>query len=412
MLRAKNVMVRLCVRQRELAAHVGVSDATVAQAMNHGVWPRRAGLAETMKVRVEDYLRERGARADELATLWQTAPENEVPLLLRSRAAAEALIPGQQADSDTEDLSMLLTHQTLTPEARRQFRIVRDPFVNELAGMDDVFMSPDISYAYAAMRQTAKHGGMLILAGQSGSGKSVLRKALVDWIHTDREPITVIEPYVINMTGDDQRGKKFNAADIVSAIIRTLDDSAPIRQTMQARMAQMHKMLKDSANMGQKHVVIIEEGHDIAKPTLRSFKRFFEVEDGFKKLLAIIVIGQDELARKWENYDPTIREVQQRGELIKLPPLDNHVEQYLRHKLKRVELDYDAIFERDVADAIRGVLRAHVADVQGGRRVVAERSICHPLAVNNLVTRALNQAVRIGAAKVNGALIAAAAKGD
>lgn len=410
MLNAKNVMVRLCIRQSELARHVGVSGAAIAQTMNHGIWPRRAGLAELVRVRTEDYLRCNGASEEEMATLWLTTPENEVPILLHSHAAGQASIPGHQAIDNQEDLSMLLTHQTLSPEARRHFRILRDPFVNELSSMDDVYISPDIGYAYGAMRQTAKHGGMLILSGQSGSGKSTLRKALIDWIRTDREPITVIEPYVINMTADDQRGKKFNAADIVGAIIRTLDSSVSVRQTMQARMAQMHRMLIDSANVGQKHVVVIEEGHDLAKSTLRSFKRFFEVEDGFRKLLSIIVIGQDELGRKWETYDPSIREVQQRGELIKLPPLDNHVEGYLRHKFKRVEVAYEDVFEKDAADAIRGVLRANVTETWGGKRVTQERSICHPLAVNNLVTRAMNQAVQIGAAKVNAALIAAAGK--
>lgn len=412
MLNAKNVMVRLNIRQAALARHAGVSGATVAQAVNHGFWPRREGMAELLQVRMADFLRAKGATPEELATLWQTAPENEAPVLLRGNAAGQASIPGHQANPQEELLQMLLTHQTLSPEARRHFRILRDPFVNELSSMEDVFMSPDISYAYAAMRQTAKHGGMLILAGQSGSGKSTLRKALIDWIRTDREPITVIEPYVIAMTGDDQRGRKFSAMDIVAAIIRTLDAQAPLRQTMQARMAQMHRMLIDSANVGQKHVVIIEEGHDLAKPTLRSFKRFFEVEDGFKKLLAIIVIGQDELGRKWETYDPSIREVQQRGELIKLPPLDNHIEAYLRHKFGRVDIAYDDVFDRDAADAVRGVLRASVTEVWGGKRQVHECSICHPLAVNNLITRAMNQAVRIGAAKVNAGLIVAASKGD
>ncbi len=35
---------------------------------------------------------------------------------------------------------------------------------------------------------------------------------------------------------------------------------------------------------GQRHVLIIEEAHDLSVHTLKYLKRFWELEDGFKKL--------------------------------------------------------------------------------------------------------------------------------
>ena len=47
-----------------------------------------------------------------------------------------------------------------------------------------------------------------------------------------------------------------------------------------------------------------------------------------------------------------------------------------------------------------------------GQRRTFEQSLCYPLAINNLVTRAMNNAVLIGSPKVDAALIKAAMRSD
>ncbi len=42
-------------------------------------------------------------------------------------------------------------------------------------------------------------------------------------------------------------------------------------------------------------LLVIEEAHGLPTATLKHLKRFFELEDGFKKLLGIVLIGQTEL---------------------------------------------------------------------------------------------------------------------
>ena len=172
----------------------------------------------------------------------------------------------------------------------------------------------------------------------------------------------------------------------------------------------MHSILRSSAQIGRKHVLIIEEAHALATPTLKHLKRFYELQDGFKKLLSIILIGQTELGRKLSEQNPEVREVVQRCEVVHLPALDNHVEPYLRHKLNRAELSFDALFALDAVDEIRNRLRHSETENQRGQRGVRTTSLCHPLAINNLVSAAMNEAVKIGAPKVTGALIAAAAR--
>ncbi|MNV98986.1 hypothetical protein D3C71_1943000 [compost metagenome] len=102
----------------------------------------------------------------------------------------------------------------------------------------------------------------------------------------------------------------------------------------------------------------------------------------------------------------------QRCELVTLPPLNNNVGAYLEHKFSRVGAKLDTVMTPDAIDAIRAVLRRDVTETLGGKRVTGEQSLCYPLAVNNLLTRAMNNALAIGAPKVNAALIQAAIKGD
>jgi len=307
---------------------------------------------------------------------------------------------------------MLLRKQPLTPECRRHFKIVRDPFTDEMESSEDVYLSDDIRYVRAAVRQCAKHGGMLAVVGESGAGKTTIKRDLKEWISTTREPITVIEPYVLGV--EDGESAKFNrtmrAQDIASAIIRGIDRLAIVRQTAQSRSEQVHELLRSSAKAGHRHVLVIEEAHDLPIPTLKHLKRFYELEpeSGFGRLLSILLIGQTELAWKLDDRNPRVREVVQRMEIATLGPLDDELQPYLKHKFKRIEIDADAIFDATAFDEMRARLQASQTVGRGQGRRVVTRSICYPLAVNNLASIALNQAARISAKKVTGELIAAA----
>ena len=396
----------------DCARHTGVSTATISLAINFNRWPKARVSGDELRERIRQYLTACGAPSETVAATFDEAP-TEPRANAALRAMAQATTSGPQPGSTQgEDPFMLLRHHSLSSAARQHFRVLRDPFINELNEDADVFITDDIRYVRAAMRHTARHGGMLAVVAESGGGKSTLRQDMIDWINTTGERVTVIEPYVIGMEDSHRRGKALMAADITGAVIRTVAPGTSLRMALQDRAAQMHNILKASAQVGQRHVLIIEEAHALAIPTLKHLKRFYELQDGFKKLLSIILIGQTELEKKLSEHNPEVREVVQRCELVKLPPLDNHVEGYLRHKLDRAGLQFDAIFAPDAVDAIRATLRQAVSETVRGQRQAREQSLCYPLAINNLVTRAMNEAVKIGAPKVNAALIAAAVRGD
>lgn len=400
MLKLKSVMTQFNIKQAQLAKHIdykgnSISQAVISQLVNHNIWPRSI-KREELEQKIEKALIKLGLSNDYLLNIFEE--ETDTAEILADDAVP---VDSNEKHLTKESAYMLLRKQTINRDARAHFRIPRDPFTDEMTQDADVYLSDDIRYVRAAMRQTAQHGGMLAVIGESGSGKSTLRHDLIDWININHEPITVIEPYVLGLEDNEVKGKSLKSMDISSAIISSINPQAKPRRSAEARARQMHELLKNSALSGRKHLLIIEEAHGLPIPTLKHLKRFYELQEGFKKLLSIILIGQTELQTKLSEYNPEVREVVQRCEVVNIKPLDFKVEEYIKHKFARVDMDYTALFDASAFNEI--IKRLRVASNRRGEKQV--RSLCYPLAVNNLVSNALNLAARIGSPTVTGEII-------
>ena len=293
---------------------------------------------------------------------------------------------------------MLLRKTSLSPAAKQHFKLFQNPFDNDVQAAEDVFANPDIRFVRDYMWLTAKQGGFIAVVGESGAGKSTLRRDLIDRVAREDAPIIIIEPIILAMEDNDVKGKTLKAASIADAIIYALAPLAKPRISMEAKGRQLHQILKDSRRAGFSHCLIIEEAHGLSVPTLKHLKRFLELEDGFKKLLAVVLIGQTELKTKLSERAPEVREVVQRCELIELRPLDAQLEEYLNFKFARVGSSLDKIFEKEAADAIRKRLIFTKSASKNNRDTV---SLMYPLMINNLVTGAMNEAAALGFPKVN-----------
>jgi type II secretory pathway predicted ATPase ExeA len=393
------------IPQRDLCKATGLSLSAINRICVHGEWPA-FGAGPALE-QIDAYLVRRGLTHNQQRNVLQALHKNKLAPVISNTTEAVPLSPETET---AKEEPMLLRHLRLSRQACDHFKIIRDPFVDELHGMDDVFITDGIRDVRAALRQTAKFGGMLAVVGEVGSGKSILRRDLHEWINQGNEPITVIEPYVTNMEDNDTRGKNLRAKDIEGTVIRALDPHTRLAANTQDRTLQMHKLLKASAKLGQKHVIVVEEAHALSIPTLKHLKRLYELDDGFRRLLGIILIGQTELEFKLSERNAEVREMVGRCAVVHVSALDNHVGAYLRHKFERVGLDAAALIAPDAIEEITARLRQTVSETWGGKRVQREQSLCYPLAINNLLTRAMNEAVKIGAAKVTAGLIVAATR--
>lgn len=378
-MRLKQLLEGLGQPQRAVADAVGISPAALSAIVTRGVWPRRD--TEGVKARLLDCLTENGAsKAAALAALNETKP-------------------GKPGTESTEDYTMLMRKQTLTPQAKRQFALVRNPFSDDLNGPDDVWLSGDLRYVRETMLSTARHGGLLAVIGESGSGKSTLRKDLENRVQADGLPIVLIQPYVLASEDNDKQGKALKSIHLAEAILYSVAPHAKCMSSPEARFRQVHQVLRDSARAGNRHCMIIEEAHSLSHATLKHLKRFLELEDGFTRLLSVILIGQTELRTKLGEADSTVREVVQRCEVVDINPLGNDLPAYVEHKFARAGVDMAKVIADDALKALADKLSGPRS--KGGRAV----SLVYPLAVNNALVAAINMAAHIGEARVSADVI-------
>lgn len=354
------------------AAEIGCSKTALINAVHRNEWPKKG--ADELRRKLKQFFETNGA---------------DIPAGLRNEPeAAPAPNPLKSEDND-----MLLRKATLTQAARRHFGLPRDPFNDEINSADDVYLTPDVRYVREAMFQTACHGGFVAVVGESGAGKSTLREDLQDRIMREGKQIVMIEPYVLAMEDNDQKGKTLKAVHIAEAILAAVAPNVSPKRSPEARFAQIHRALAESAKAGNKHVLVIEEAHGLPIPTLKHLKRFFELKHGFERLLGIVLIGQTELAQKLSENNPNVREVVQRCEVVTLLPLtDGKLAGYLKHKFERAGGDIAKVMDESAIDAITDRLTVRSRTQHGH----TQHSLLYPLAVNNLLSAAMNQAAELG----------------
>lgn len=392
----KGVLMDYGIEQRAYAAAIvqttgyvkgrPLSFSAAADLVARNIWPSMTPRAEIVR-QTGEFLRGHGVPEALIETAFEFDPDDN-----HKFKHPRGVHAGQHRRTAPPDIDPVET-EMLSPQARKQFALFRDPFTDDVQGPEDVFLSADQRYIREVLFATARHGGFVAVAGESGSGKTTLRRDMIDRIQRENLPVVAIQPRSID------KGV-LTAAAICHAIIDDLQPGAKVKRSLEAQARQVERLLTESSRAGNSHVLIIEEAHDLNIQTLKYLKRFWELEDGFKKLLAIILIGQPELKTKLdERRNFEAREVIRRCEIAELMPLDSVLEDYLRLKFKRVGAEYTDIFASDAADGIRNRL------TRQGKTPRDTVSMVYPLTVNRLVVRSLNLAAELGQPRVNADLI-------
>lgn len=400
-IKLKGVLVRHGISARKFAGEImqakntPLSPAGLSQIVNHSYFPKNSG-EQVIKEQVEAALLARGIPADELAVIWEPEGDDKyrgvMPIGARqgeTRAPRIAAVPKPEPDFKPLEIQML------SPLAKRHFKLFCDPFQDDINSPEDVFMSESQHYVVEAMIQTALVGGITAAIGESGSGKTTLRKLLQHRITRDRQNIRLIFPQTFDK-------KKLNTTAIAQAIVNDIEPDTAFKQKLEGIARQVREALLRSARAGFKHVLMIEEAHDLSIDTLKYLKRFNEIEsdDGFGKVLSVVLIAQPEMRVKLDaNRYPEAREFINRCEVATLEPLQNHLAAYLKHKFGRVGLEFANVFADDAVDAIR----ARWTKIDPASREV--KTNLYPLIVNNTVTRAMNRAAELGLPLVSGDLV-------
>jgi type II secretory pathway predicted ATPase ExeA len=379
MLKLKKVLAATSRTQTALAVHCELSPATIAQIVNHNIWPKRT--AEEVKEKIRQFLRMNGVT--EVSDVFEMEPE-----------CSNTQAPDHLSNQSEEDNDMLLRKQTITPAARKQFGLVRDPFA-DLQCDDDMWISPDIRYVREHMYSTARHGGFLAVVGESGSGKSTVRRSLEQRVNDEHLPIIIVQPYVIAAEDNDKKGKTLKSTHIAEAILAAVAPLERPKSSPEARFQQLHRVLKDAHKSGQRVCVVIEEAHSLPIPTLKHLKRIFELEIGYTKLVSIILIGQPELLTKLSERNPEVREIVQRCEVVTLTPIAfADLQSFIDHRFGRIN--------KKAADIIDDSGITAIAERLVSR---SNESQLYPLAVSNFIAAAMNLAAKIGVPMIDADIV-------
>jgi len=404
----KQIAKRLKVGYREMAAAGGIGVSTLAQIITLNQWPTRQRVRRD---RILATLRERGATEAELATAFDQVPEPEAapapeptPTKGKRKAPAEA---APAADDDTlQETDMLMGKQTLSMAARKAFSLFTNPFDGEVSTEADMFLSGEIRFIREACWQCATNGSFVALMGESGAGKTTILADLKERIKESSRPVIMIEPSVLGMGSSDRTAKMLKSADILAAGVATLDPQAPIKATIEGRTRQLVKLLESSVNAGNSHLLVIEEAHDMPEITLNHLKRLQErARIGRRSALGILLVAHPELKLLLNERRHSVREVFQRCEMLELQPLDHELQAYLTHKAKAAGRDIKELITDDGIEAIRA--RLTIERRVNNSQSVKVISLVYPLAVQNVITAALNEAAALGAPVVDADIVRA-----
>lgn len=413
MLTLGEVLRRQGISQATLANEMKLSTAAISLLIRHNQYPKTIRRRE-LRSMVCAVLTKLRVPVEELNDLFLESDAEALAADQERLPAIPAKVTaprGHAAPSGTTQPyegcnEMLLRKQTLSEAARRKFSIFRDPF-DDPQQASEVYLSRAIRQVREAMWQVALgNTKFLAVIGESGAGKSTLREELEERLRLEARPVRLIQPYVLAMEENDTKGKTLRSDHIAEAMLHAVASGEAPKRSPEARFRQVHEALTASSRVGMQHLLVIEEAHGLAIPTLKHLKRFLELKDGMRRLVSVLLLGQPELRDKLDERRAAVREVAQRCQIVYLPPLDTALGEYLQHRFSSVGLDLPAIVEPEAIDALMQALT--IKQRMGlGAAEMQVISLTHPLVANNLLTAAINQAALLGAPRVTADLVRA-----
>lgn len=391
-LKLRALLARLGIKHEDIVPHIVQANGRPLSRTAFSHWLNQGKALvhtpmEDIKQQVITYLRDEHVSEADIGSAFEPEEENRIYAVSRTTA------PTTPAPREPEIKPV--EKAVLTPAARERFGLAKNPFPSDMSEIDsdaDVMLWPNNRFILASMQSAARTGGLLAIIAESGAGKSVIRKKFLEDARANVDQLRVIYPRTIDKA-------RITASALCETLIRDLMPGRPIPLSLESRGDLAEKALRKLFATGSRACMYIEEAHDLTEATMKYMKRFWEIDVGWKRPLAFLLMGQTELKRKLNEVEnPQLREFIRRCEVAEMTPLDDLVEKYLQFKCDRAGVQYRAVFAPDAAQAIHDRLTIATRD--------GKRSLCYPLVINNLVVNALNDAAKAGFDKVDASVIA------
>ena len=267
---------------------------------------------------------------------------------------------------EAKEKKTMLVKVTPLEEVLNFHGLKRDAF-GEMESGDDFFETKALAGAEKKIVAAVDKPSWLAVIGEVGAGKS----ALLDKCKTrlaKRKDVVIVEPRVVQK-------ENLKASHVLDAIIADIGaDVVTTQQNLEHRARHVIASLEHANREGKKVLLVIEESHLLTDSALLTLKRLFEFKVAFKRLLAIVLVGQPLLLKRLRgNY--FLSEVAQRIDCVQLNSLNGQLSQYIEFRLQRAGLNgaSSQLFDKSAVKAL-----AKIAST--------------PLSLNNLCSAALIRA--------------------
>lgn len=324
-------------------------------------------------ISVADYWRStRGDSAD-------SAESSATRLAQRGGAGWPGRGPGRRCN--------MISHDVL-----RHFGLARDPFLPP-ANRADLYVSARLRALEELVQETARRRGMLAIAGDVGSGKTIAVRRALQPLADDPARYRICYVQTLNR-------EAVNARALLEAVLR---DTAGGETTVPASPeALTRKVARTCGALIERNVsplLVIDEAQALQTRALRPIKRLVEITgSGYLPGLGVILVGQSpELLERLEQ--PNVRELRARLHVEPMGGLGEELGPYINWRFKRAGARREVV----ARGAVRAIARHYRRAVPGGKFLEAD--LCGPLTVEADLTRALRLAHDRGERQVTAQVI-------
>lgn len=316
------------VSYAKLAKLIGLSAAALCRLTNYGEYPTRRD-ADEVKTAILAVLDKHGVNPADVK--WPAARRPGYGNGHRREAAlGQPLVHRESGPAMTqEEIDLMQIH----PEVLSYFGIRRNPFLNDVEADEDVYTTKAYKHVEESILKAIEDRAMVAVVGPSGAGKTTIWDGVQAALE-GRDDVKICRPY---LTERD----KLSPGHITRALIYGLaGDNAVIKANAEDQGRQLARHLLAS-NYGKefKPVLYIDDAHFASTRVLRQIKTFYESKVGRHRVLAIVLVGLEELKDKLAIFP----EIGNRITLVEVQPVS--VRDYLEFKLKRVGVAVSNIFD-------------------------------------------------------------------
>lgn len=255
--------------------------------------------------------------------------------------------------------------------------LTEPPFEN-VPSQDLFYESPQHEEALVRMVYAVEHKkGLAVLAGEVGSGKTTISRALYDYLGNDSfEVITIVNPTL-------------TPVDFYRAILSQLGETI-VEDSKAILLNRLTERLKQNASNDINTILIIDEAHLVKDHViLEELRMMLNLQYNGEFLITLVIMGQPDLATNLASMKPLKERIAIRYDL---KPLSfNDTARYVVYRLKQ-------------CGAQRGIFTRAALDP------LFKHSKGIPLKINNICERSLLIGMMKNARTVTGSIVLEAVK--